>query len=98
MSRLPFRALFAVVAIIAAISLLAAAAIAAAPWIRCVHSVTVEGRLIIFETSSDGSPANPSRTHTGISFVNVAILASAAALLLLGVAMVLLMAISSLRR
>ena len=37
------------------------------PWLRRIHSVQVEGGVIVLEESPDGRLANPYRTYTKVS-------------------------------
>ena len=63
-----------------------AATLWARPRIRRVHSVTLENGAVVVETSSDGRPANPYRTHTYIPLARSVIHVSAALLVLIAVA------------
>jgi hypothetical protein len=69
--------------------LIVATVVLSKSWLRRIHSITIQNRNVLIETSPDGRLANPYRNMTSIpmSYAIVALTAALAMLITVGVAL-----------
>ena len=68
------NSLATVICLVLALALASAFFTLAIPWLRCIHSITIQNGVVEIETSPDGRLANPYRDTMFVSLKTVVIL------------------------